>query len=198
MERTDQVLEQVTANIQDISAELKQKLDDTSIEITVRQTDLQKLIRLGQELAIEMQADGADDMSVYNEQQKWMDAEQRMIQLSSKVQAACQTVQYHQDVATVKSELSAMSGLLDGHRKWLEKIDSSSKASSASVLADQMRVKLKSMRSHDDRLLRLKQVAQQISENDETDQQLVSQVTRLAENWTLLQQRLVVWLKLVI
>ncbi|KAK3925764.1 Dystrophin, partial [Frankliniella fusca] len=191
MERTENLLEQVASSIQNVSPELRQKLDDTSEEISIRQSDLQKLIRLGQELTIEMQADGADDMSVYNEQQKWMDAEQRLIQLSSKVQSACQAVQYHQDMATVVSELSAISGLLDGHRKWLEKIETSPKASSPSVLADQIRVKLKSMRSQDDRLARLKVVAQRISENDQTDRQLAADVIHLGEQWMLLQQRYV-------
>lgn len=191
MERTENLLEQVVSNIQDLTAELRQGLDDAVQEISIRQSDLQKLIRLGQELTIEMQADGADDMSVYNEQQKWMDAEQRLIQLSSKLQSSAQSAQYHQDVATVKSEVAALSGLLDGHCKWLEKIDSTQKASSPSVLADQIRVKLKSMRSQDDRLSRLKQTTQRIAEDDQTDQQMIAQVNHLAENWMHVQQRLV-------
>lgn len=189
MERTESLLEQVSPIIHDIPLELRQKLDDAVEEVTLRQSDLQKLIRLGQELTIEMQADGADDMSVYNEQQKYMDTEQRLNQLLSKVQITSEAVKYHQDVAMVKNELLTISGLLDGHRKWLEKTDSSPKASSPSVLADQMRVKLKSMRSQDDRLLRLKQILQRISENDQTDQNLIIDVAQLADNWTLLQQR---------
>ncbi|CAL7946059.1 unnamed protein product [Xylocopa violacea] len=135
--------------------EKKVVYNDTITDIEAHKNDYNKVLELGKQLLDELKDDNesvdAEETKIKDIQNCWMATNNRLDEIKTRIL-------YLEEVKKFRTELASLNLMLDSYSKWFD----SNKGNSQ---VEPFRVKLKSMKSHEDRIKKLLEKAKELSED---------------------------------
>ncbi|XP_069695333.1 dystrophin, isoforms A/C/F/G/H isoform X7 [Periplaneta americana] len=136
--------------------------EDMEADVRNHQTEVDRVIALGKRLVEEM---NNENEPIKDEEHKISELEQRWGSLATLLQERKERIDFLQEKKLLYGEISSLQLVLEGYQKWLEAAKSSSPSGQAGVShqLEQCRVKIKSMKSHEDRINKMRKRAADLS-----------------------------------
>ncbi|GLH12298.1 Spectrin alpha chain, partial [Gryllus bimaculatus] len=148
-------------------------LEEVTAEMQSRKPEKQRVQTLGQQLLDELMAEGE---SVSEERDLLTEVETKWSALQTLLEDQQRKVSFLKEKHQLDAELTGLQLILDGYQSWLDsavKTSTTSPPSSPTSLQpsitqqlEQCRVKLKSMKSHEERVSRMKMKASELIQNE--------------------------------
>ncbi|KAG7201714.1 hypothetical protein KM043_004438 [Ampulex compressa] len=135
--------------------EKKVVYEDTVTDIESHQGEYNKVLELGKQLVEELRE---AKESTEDEESKLKDIQNCWAATNNRLQEIKNRIEYLEEVKKFRNELASLNMMLEGYSKWFE-------TNKANNQVDQFRVKMKSMKSHEDRIKKLLTKAKDLTEN---------------------------------
>lgn len=135
--------------------EKKVVYNDTIADIEAHKNDYDKVLELGKQLLEELknanESIETDETKIKDIQNCWMATNSRLEEIRNRIE-------YLEEVKKFRTELSSLNLMLDSYSKWFD-------SNKGNNQVEPFRVKLKSMKSHEERIKKLLEKAKELSEN---------------------------------
>ncbi|PSN39418.1 hypothetical protein C0J52_22771 [Blattella germanica] len=139
--------------------------EDMESDVQNHKGEVEKVVALGRRLVEEMQN---ENETIKDEEQKVSEIEHRWSGLPALLQERKERIQFLQEKKQLYGEISSLELILEGYQKWLEGLKSTPQGQvNVSHQLEQCRVKIKSMKSHEDRITKMRKRAADLSANIE-------------------------------
>ncbi|XP_063241315.1 dystrophin, isoforms A/C/F/G/H-like [Bacillus rossius redtenbacheri] len=166
-------------------------LEDAEGEARSREAERERVAGLGRTLIAEMQSEG---QPTGDEEARLRELQQRWDGLLASLQQRRRRLDFLQRRRLLYAELGGLEQVYQGYHTWWEAARGASPSpGTANQLLEQCRVKIKSMKSHDERIGELKKRARELcsSEGVESDAETINaDVNNFVERWSELLLRL--------
>ncbi|PSN29971.1 hypothetical protein C0J52_24408 [Blattella germanica] len=135
--------------------------EDMESDVQNHKGEVEKVVALGRRLVEEMQN---ENETIKDEEQKVSEIEHRWSGLPALLQERKERIQFLQEKKQLYGEISSLELILEGYQKWLEGLKSTPQGQvNVSHQLEQCRVKIKSMKSHEDRITKMRKRAADLS-----------------------------------
>ncbi|XP_054006711.1 dystrophin-like isoform X9 [Hylaeus anthracinus] len=128
---------------------------DTIVDIESHRDDYNRVVELGKQLLEELknanESTEAEDSKLNDIQNCWLAINNRLEEIRGRIE-------YLEEVKKFRTELSSLNLMLDSYSKWLD-------SNKRNNQIEPFRVKMKSMKSHEERIKKLMEKAKELSEN---------------------------------
>ncbi|XP_053994200.1 dystrophin isoform X9 [Hylaeus volcanicus] len=128
---------------------------DTIVDIESHRDDYNRVVELGKQLLVELknanESTEAEDSKLNDIQNCWLAINNRLEEIRGRIE-------YLEEVKKFRTELSSLNLMLDSYSKWLD-------SNKRNNQIEPFRVKMKSMKSHEERIKKLMEKAKELSEN---------------------------------
>ncbi|XP_026673757.1 dystrophin, isoforms A/C/F/G/H isoform X3 [Ceratina calcarata] len=135
--------------------EKKVVYNDTIADIEAHKDDYNSVLELGKQLLNELtdvnESIEAEDTKIKDVQNRWTATNNRLEEIKNRIE-------YLEEVKKFRTELASLNLMLDSYSKWFD-------SNKENNQVEPFRVKLKSMKSHEERIKRLLDKAKELSEN---------------------------------
>ncbi|PBC26807.1 Dystrophin [Apis cerana cerana] len=135
--------------------EKKVVYNDTIADIEAHKIDYDKVLELGKQLLEELknanESIETDETKIKDIQNCWMATNSRLEEIRNRIE-------YLEEVKKFRTELASLNLMLDSYSKWFD-------SNKGNNQVEPFRVKLKSMKSHEERIKKLLEKAKELSEN---------------------------------
>ncbi|KAF3428529.1 hypothetical protein E2986_11233 [Frieseomelitta varia] len=156
--------------------EKKVVYNDTIADIEAHKDDYNRVLELGKHLLGELkdanESIEAEETKIKDIQNCWMATNNRLEEIKSRIE-------YLEEVKKFRTELASLNLMLDSYSKWFD----SNKGNSQ---VEPFRVKLKSMKSHEERIRKLLEKIKELSENQTGGNETVNlniEIQTFVSNW---------------
>ncbi|KAI4501477.1 hypothetical protein M0802_003354 [Mischocyttarus mexicanus] len=157
--------------------EKKVVYEDTLADIELHKSEYDKVLELGKRFVEEL--DNINESSE-DARKKLEDIQHCWSATSNRLQEIKNRISYLEDVKKFRNELDSLNMMLDSYTKWFE-------INKANNQIDIFRVKMKSMKSHDERVKKLIDKAKELSESNHSvaseNNKLNADTNTLHSNW---------------
>ncbi|XP_018351022.1 PREDICTED: dystrophin isoform X9 [Trachymyrmex septentrionalis] len=167
--------------------EKKVVYEDTLVDMDSHKNEYDKVLEIGKQLIDELK--NANE-SIEEEESKIKDIQNCWVATNNRLQEIKRRIDYLEEVKKFRTELANLNLMLESYTKWFE-------TNKENNQIEPFRVKMKSMKSHDERIRKLVEKAKELSENQvaitETNS-MDTDVKAFLVNWenlyTMLSERL--------
>ncbi|KAG5306092.1 DMD protein, partial [Acromyrmex insinuator] len=167
--------------------EKKVVYEDTLVDVDSHKNEYDKVLEIGKQLIDELK--NANE-STEEEESKIKDIQNCWVATNNRLQEIKRRIDYLEEIKKFRTELANLNLMLESYTKWFE-------ANKENNQIEPFRVKMKSMKSHDERIRKLIEKAKELSENQvaitETNS-MDTDVKAFLVNWenlyTMLSERL--------
>lgn len=135
--------------------EKKVVYNDTIVDIESHKDDYNKVLELGKQLLGELK--NANE-SVEAEESKLKDVQNCWLAINNRLEEIKSRIEYLEEVKKFRTELASLNLMLDSYSKWFD-------LNKGNNQVEPLRVKMKSMKSHEERTKKLIEKAKELSEN---------------------------------
>ncbi|XP_076668299.1 dystrophin, isoforms A/C/F/G/H isoform X6 [Andrena cerasifolii] len=135
--------------------EKKVVYNDTIVDIESHKDDYNAVLQLGKQLLGELK--NANE-SVEAEESKLKDVQNCWLAINNRLEEIKSRIEYLEEVKKFRTELASLNLMLDSYSKWFD-------LNKGNNQVEPLRVKMKSMKSHDERTKKLIEKAKELSEN---------------------------------
>ncbi|KYN01545.1 Dystrophin, partial [Cyphomyrmex costatus] len=138
--------------------EKKVVYEDTLADMDLHRNEYDKVLEIGKQLIDELK--NANE-STEEEESKIKDIQNCWIATNNRLQEIKRRIDYLEEVKKFRTELASLNLMLESYTKWFE-------TNKENNQIEPFRVKMKSMKSHDERIRRLVEKVKELSENQVT------------------------------
>lgn len=135
--------------------EKKVVYNDTIVDIESHRDDYNKVLELGKQLLEELT--NANE-STEGEESKLKDIQNCWTAINNRLEEIKSRIEYLEEVKKFRTELASLNLMLDSYTKWFD-------LNKGNNQVEPFRVKMKSMKSHEERIKRLTEKAKDLSDN---------------------------------
>ncbi|XP_076177445.1 dystrophin, isoforms A/C/F/G/H isoform X5 [Ptiloglossa arizonensis] len=135
--------------------EKKVVYNDTVVDIESHKDDYNRVLELGKQLLDELK--NANE-STETEDSKLRDVQNCWLAINNRLEEIRIRIEYLEEVKKFRTELASLNLMLDSYSKWLD-------SNKRNNQIEPFRVKMKSMKSHEERIKKLMEKAKELSQN---------------------------------
>ncbi|XP_067211421.1 dystrophin, isoforms A/C/F/G/H isoform X3 [Linepithema humile] len=135
--------------------EKKVVYEDTLVDVESHKSEYDKVLEIGKQLIDELQ--NANE-SAEEEESKIKDIQNCWMATNNRLQEIKKRIDYLEEIKKFRTELASLNLMLESYTKWFD-------ANKGNNQIEPFRVKIKSMKSHDDRIRKMLDKAKELTEN---------------------------------
>lgn len=167
--------------------EKKVVYEDTLLDMESHKSEYDRVLEIGKQLIDELK--NANE-STEEEESKIRNVTNCWVGTNNRLQDIKRRIDYLEEIKTFRSELASLNLMLESYTKWFD-------TNKANNQIEPFRVKIKSMKSHDERIKRMLEKAKELSENKVVvteNSDIEADIKAFSTNWdklyTMLSERL--------